>query len=202
MTAVVASSIAIATVVITFIGWFHHGLYQRLVFRPYDVSHHPRQNLHTMLTSGFLHADGAHLLVNLVGFLAFGFELERTLGSMALSVIYVVGLVMSDLFTLIKRRHDVGYNTLGASAAVIAVIVSSLFHSPLVGLVKMILLLNAYIVIEIGHSLYVTHILKESHVAHARAHRINHDAHWVGGVTGLILTLALHRWCSSEHPTH
>jgi membrane associated rhomboid family serine protease len=68
---------------------------ERGVFRPYWLL--PRREWATPVTSAFLHADFEHLLFNGFKFWAFGFSLERTMGSTT----YVLPL-------LCKHRQVVG----------------------------------------------------------------------------------------------
>src|SRR6185437_6597349 len=72
-------------------------LLERAVLRPYWLV--PRREYATLLTSGFLHADLAHLLFNAFTFWAFAFGLERRIGSTDFVALYAVGLLASDAGT-------------------------------------------------------------------------------------------------------
>ena len=63
-------------------------LIERHLLRPYQLV--PQRQWHTLVTSGFIHADLAHLLFNAFSFWAFGFDLERALGTPAFVLLYVL----------------------------------------------------------------------------------------------------------------
>ncbi|HET9976740.1 MAG TPA: rhomboid family intramembrane serine protease, partial [Burkholderiaceae bacterium] len=52
---------------------------ERHLLRPYWLL--PRRQFASIVTSGFLHADLPHLLFNAFTFWAFGFSLERAIGT-------------------------------------------------------------------------------------------------------------------------
>ena len=54
-------------------------LIERGLFRPFEFARGRRR--YTALTSGFLHADLPHLIFNAFTFWAFGFSLERAMGT-------------------------------------------------------------------------------------------------------------------------
>src|SRR6185437_6094806 len=54
-------------------------LLQRAGLRPYLIAR--RSDYWRLLTSGFVHADIAHLLFNLITFYSFAFALERVIGT-------------------------------------------------------------------------------------------------------------------------
>ena len=80
----------------------------------------------TLLASGFVHADYAHLFFNAFTFWAFAFDLERAIGSGRFLALYPIGLAASDAGTWIRHRHDPDYATLGASGAILAVLFASI----------------------------------------------------------------------------
>jgi len=170
-------------------------LYERFIFQPYAVAR--GQRLHTLLTHGLIHADGMHLLFNMVSFYCFAFVLERRwvfwaetfmgasplVGNLCFLALYVVGLVASCAGTLVKHRKDPEYLSLGASGAITAIIFSYVIFLPC----STILL----IVIPIPAPLFAVLYMVGSHYAakHDRFSRINHDSHFWGAVSGLGITL-------------
>ena len=64
-------------------------LVERCLLRPHGLVQ--RGDWHTLVTSGFIHADLPHLLFNGFTFWAFGFGLERTIGTPAFVALYTVG---------------------------------------------------------------------------------------------------------------
>jgi len=84
-----------------------------------------------LITYGFLHSGMIHLVFNAIGIITFGFLLERVLGWLRFSVLYLVGLVSAALAQLIAAQlaGDL-YPTIGASGAVLALLFAYAFLYP------------------------------------------------------------------------
>src|ERR1035438_5254999 len=106
-------AIVVASVIALLAG---QALIERCVFRPYWLV--PRREYWTLVSSGFVHADVAHLLFNAITFWAFAFALERRIGTAGLLWLYAIGLLASDAGTWLKHRREPEYRTLGASGAI------------------------------------------------------------------------------------
>src|SRR5947209_7604839 len=72
-------------------------LIARHVLRPYGLV--DRGDYQTLVTSGFVHADLAHLLLNAFTFWSFGFGLERRIGTPSFAALYAIGLIASSIAT-------------------------------------------------------------------------------------------------------
>ena len=100
----VAALLLAAIVAISLAGLFAApALIERSLLRPYWLL--PRREYATLVASGFVHADVAHLLFNGFTFWAFGFPLERAIGSARFAALYAFGLLASGIGTWARHRH-------------------------------------------------------------------------------------------------
>lgn len=153
-------------------------LIEKSLFRPYWLV--PRGEYATLVSSGFVHADLAHLLFNALTFWAFAFSLERRIGSASFFALYAIGLLASDAGTWLKHRHDAEYRTLGASGAILAVLFASILYFP--GSSIFILPIPVPIPAPLFAVAYLAYTWYASHRSRTR---INHDAHLSGALAGI-----------------
>jgi membrane associated rhomboid family serine protease len=153
-------------------------LLDRAVLRPYLIAR--GSDYWRLLTSGFVHADIAHLLFNLITFYSFAFTLERVIGTARFVSLYFCGLLASGIGTCIKHRDEPNYASLGASGAILAVLFASIVYFPRSRLfilpIPIPIPAPLFAVVYLAWSYYSSRNSKD---------RINHDAHVAGALTGI-----------------
>ncbi|MEY3677939.1 MAG: hypothetical protein RI924_80 [Bacteroidota bacterium] len=186
-----ASIIFLFTVITSVYAFSNPELYGKFMLHPYSVSR--GQRVYSILTSGLIHKDWTHLLMNMLSFFFFAFPLERTLASVSewghiqFGLLYVLSLVLSDVSSIAKHKDHFWYNSLGASGAVCAVVFSYILFYPLT---KMLIL---PIPIPIPAVLYGFLFLGYCwYASRNSSDHINHDAHFYGALTGVLITVLFH----------
>jgi membrane associated rhomboid family serine protease len=167
------------TIVVSLLGLFSSPtIIERSLLRPYYLARN--REYERLITSGFVHADLGHLIFNMITFYAFAFPLERYLGPIRFVSLYFIGMVLSEIGTVIKHRNNPQYASLGASGAILAVLFASIVYFPDQSLFII------PIPVPIPAPLFAVGYLAYSYWSSRQARgRINHDAHIGGALTGL-----------------
>ncbi|HYH56226.1 MAG TPA: rhomboid family intramembrane serine protease [Anseongella sp.] len=182
----VALVIFIFTLITSFYGLYvNQNLNQQFMLHPYSMARGKR--IFTVLTSGLIHADLGHLLFNMLTYFFFAFQLEGIIGHWQFALLYVAGLILSDIPTIMKHKNNPGYYSLGASGAISAVLFSFILFLPKTKL--FIFFIPIGIPAFIFGPLYLIYCV---YASRNQYDRINHDAHFYGALSGILLTVLLY----------
>lgn len=140
------------------------------------------------VTYGFLHADGMHLLFNMITLYFFGSVMEdfytSALGPFGFALFYLGGLVFSVLPSALQNQKDPRYATLGASGAVSAVLFAFILFEPWATMLVFFVPCPAiiYAVLYVAYSIWLD---KKG------GDNVNHSAHLWGAAYGIAATLLI-----------
>jgi len=181
----VASALFVITIALSLWAFSNERIYGEFMLHPYSVAKGNR--VWTVITSGFIHSDWAHLLFNMFSFFAFAFQLEGIIGHWQFALLYMVSLVLSNLPTVSKYKDHYNYHSLGASGAISAVVFSFILFNPTTEL---------YIFpIPFGIKSVFFGIIYLAYCVYASKQgrgTINHDAHFFGALSGIMITVLLY----------
>ena len=183
--------IIIAITVLTSIyAWKNEGILHKWIFNPYQIVEN--NEYHRFITSGFIHNDYTHLFFNMFTLYFFGTQIEQTYsalfgndGFIYFILLYLASIIISDIPSFIKHRHNPNYNSLGASGGVAALVFSSIIFYPTA---------NIWIfgIIPIpGFILGLLFIIYSYYEGKKARGRINHDAHLFGALFGILFTVVI-----------
>lgn len=154
-------------------------VFDKGMLRPYRTFRN--QTWYELVTSGFLHANLTHLMVNMFVLFIFGSVMESVLGPLHFLMLYFSGLLVSSIPSLVKHKENPEYATIGASGAVEAVLFSFIFFFPTEDLVLILL------PIPIPAWLFGLAFLAYSIYEGKRGKgNVNHAAHIAGAVWGIV----------------
>lgn len=174
--------ILVVTLIVSIIGLGSPSFTTRSLLIPYRVAH--GSGYAGLITSGFVHADVAHLLFNMITYLSFGSRLESVIGSTMFVLLYFSAMLIGGLGTVYKHRDNPQYASLGASGAVLGVLFASLVYFPRQS-VSLLLL-----PIPIPAPLFAVGYLAYSwYSSRTPRGNVNHDAHIFGALTGFLFVL-------------
>jgi membrane associated rhomboid family serine protease len=195
--------IIVATVVVSWQCFSNSTLFSKLLFNPYSVKH--QREYYRILSHMLVHADWTHLLFNLFTFYSFGTFMEKVFtsermfndffpelsfwgyssGQLFFVLLYVLGGAVATLPSLRKHGDNYGYNAVGASGAVSAVMMAFMILFPTFEIsfflfIPMPAWIGALVFLGLEH-----------YLSRNQRSNIAHDAHIWGALFGILFVAAL-----------
>ena len=178
-------TIILITVVISLLAFSNQNLRNRLLFWPPAVQ---KGQYDRFIGHGFIHADGTHLLFNMITLFFFGSVIEmfyrQYLYELGFVLFYLGGLIAAIIPSYLKHKNDYHWASLGASGAVSAVLFAYILFEPW----KLIFVFFIPVPAIIFAFLYVGYSIWSGKKGNSN---INHSAHLWGAAYGVIMTIAL-----------
>jgi len=184
--------IIVGSVIVSYLAWNNGNMYYGFMMNPYEIF--KQKQYWRFITSGFIHSGYVHLGFNMFTLYFFGRVVETifnlvlgdVLGSIIFLVFYFSSIVISDLPTAIKYRNYPGFNSLGASGAVSAIVFCSILYLPLNDICLFGILCLPGFILGILYLIYSYNQGKNS------SDGINHNAHLFGALYGIVFGLLIY----------
>ena len=149
-----------------------------------------------MISSGFLHADWAHLGFNMYALYLFGDLVISRFSTINFALIYLASLLLGSMYSLYQHKQEYYYSAVGASGAVSGIMFSAIMLYPdktYSFLFFPFIDFPAY-ALGIGYLVYSIYGMKN------QVGNIGHSAHLGGAIGGYALTLLLRPSVISNKP--
>ena len=180
-----------ANAIISFKGFKDQSFFEKYKFNTAAVK---RGEKIRILSSGFLHVDTSHLVLNMITLYFFADVAIDAFGTTGFLLVYFISLLLGNLLSYYFHKDEYSYNAVGASGAVSGIIYAAILLHPDMSLYMFFIPIPipAYI-FGIGYMFYSIYGMKR------QLGNIGHDAHFGGAVGGYILTLVLAPWILTAH---
>ena len=173
------------TFAVSFVAFQNNELIYKLQFNAAQIVH--RKQYYRLISHAFVHANWPHLIVNMLVLYFFGRNVEAYFAyffegraTLYFILLYLGGILASNVWSLIKHQNNYYYNAVGASGAVSAVLFAFIFFDPWEKLYFFGILPIPGIVFAIGYLIYSYQMGKR------KTDNVAHDAHFLGAVFGFI----------------
>ncbi len=180
----------VITVVVSYAAFNSPKLMEQLQFNASKVYY--KKQYHRLITHAFVHANWEHLFVNMIVLFSFGRAIEEYFKfnfgnqhTLYFILLYLGGILFSNLYALIKHRNNFFYNAVGASGAVSAVLFACIFFDPW----NMIYFFGILPIPGIVFALL--YLVYSYQMSNKQKDNVAHDAHFLGALYGFIFPILL-----------
>lgn len=180
--------IVILTALISFQAFGNPDMRSKLLFHPASIKN--RGEYYRFLTSGFIHGDWMHLIINMIVLWQFG-EIAETVftnwlfgpvvGRVVFVLFYLSAIVAANIPSYLRHRDNYGYAALGASGATSALVFAFVLFFPWEWFAFPPL---PAIVFAVGYLFYSSYMDKRG------TDNIGHNAHLWGAIYGVAFIVA------------
>ena len=160
----------------------------KLILHPFTIKR--EGDWYRLLTSGFIHADWGHLLINMYVLYTFGEYIEirfgnifgESLGRIVYVLFYLSAIIISSIPTYFKHQDHSYYRALGASGATSAIVLIFVVFHPWEWFIFPPIPAIVFAVAYLWYSSYMSNHGKDN---------IGHDAHFWGAAYGAFFILSI-----------
>lgn len=176
----------VITCLLSFIAFGNARVMNRLIMWPPAIMQ--RGQFDRFISYGFVHANGTHLLFNMITLYFFGRAIEAFyrpyVAGMGFVLFYLAALVIAMLPSYFRHKTDPGYLSLGASGAVSAVLFAYILFAPW-SMIYVFFIPMPAIIYALLYTAYTVYAARRGQ------DNINHSAHLWGAGFGIIATIAI-----------
>ncbi len=164
-------------------------MFQKWIFNPYKVQQ--GKEYHRFITSGLIHINMIHLLVNMIVLFIFGQVLEkiyqdfRSVTWLLVLITYAGGIITANVYTYFRHRESRRYNSLGASGGVASILFATILYRPTSSVSIAGFLIPAF-------ALGALYLLYSYFMGIRKSDNVNHAAHLFGSLFGIVFSIAIH----------
>ena len=162
----------------------YRGFSDRIFFNKYKFSPSSikRGEKIRYISSGFLHVDTTHLIVNMFTLYFFVDAVIFRVGEINFLIIYFTSLIFGNWLTYRFNSNNINYSAVGASGAVMGIVYSAILLNPEMTLFFFILPMPGYL-FGLGYLFYSIYSMKKVN------DNIGHEAHLGGAIAGFFSTI-------------
>lgn len=162
----------------------YKGFRDRIFFNKYKFSpmHINMGEKIRYISSGFLHVDTTHLIVNMFTLYFFVDAVIFRVGEINFLIIYFTSLIFGNWLTYRFNSNNINYSAVGASGAVMGIVYSAILLNPEMTLLFFILPMPGYL-FGLGYLFYSIYSMKKVN------DNIGHEAHLGGAIAGFFSTI-------------
>lgn len=183
--------IIIFTALISYQGFNRYTVIERLKHSP--ILENRNKEYYRLLTSGFVHADWTHLLINMFVLYSFGSTIEsyitsifpNPLGNIIFVVLYMLNVIIANIPTAIIHKDNPSFSSIGASGAVSGMVFIFILLNPWAILNLFFVIPIPAIIAGIGYLIYSSWAARKGHG------RLDHMAHFAGAIGGILMITIL-----------
>lgn len=187
----ITTLILAVTVLVSWTAFNRSELFEKFLNNPYRVKHN--REYYRIFSHTLIHADFIHLAFNMYALYGFGRFLEvyfrlkwgESAGSLMFLLLYVVGTLGASIPSLKKHGDNYGYNSVGASGAVSAVLICYMLLNPTSQILLLFVPMPAFLAVFLFF--IFEHLMSRSGKTN-----IAHDAHIWGALSGITFLFLFH----------
>ena len=178
------------TTALSIMAFQNESLMEKMQFNAARIIH--QKQYYRLISHAFIHIGWTHLIVNMMVLFFFGRAVEQYFAYFFLNKtvlyfisLYVGGILVSNIWGLIKHQNNYYYNAVGTSGAVSAVLFSFIFLNPWEKLYLFAIIPIPGILFGAGYLIYSYWMSKR------QSDNVAHDAHFLGAVFGFLFPVLL-----------